>query len=412
MNATELRATICLAAVFGARLLGLFIIYPVFAHYAQALPGASPQMIGLALGAYGLTQGVLQIPLGVLSDRIARKWVISAGLALFGLGSVVAALAASIEGVLLGRILQGAGAVGSTILAMVADLTRDEVRTQAMAVVGITIGLSFGLAVLVGPPLAAAIGLSGLFWITAGLALVGIGVTLGLVPTPARSSPRGPAWSSFLSVLRDGELLRLDFAVFTLHAILTAGFLVIPAILSQALELTSAEQWKFYLPVLVASMALMVPAIIVAETRGRMKEVFVASIVAIAASLMALAAFRASALAAAVALTAFFTALNVMEAMLPSLVTKFAPADAKGAATGVYSTSQFLGIFAGGAGGGWMLAEGGATGVLAFAIALTLVWLAVALAMRRPALRQSRAAGDSRDVGEMATDRRRAGKRM
>jgi predicted MFS family arabinose efflux permease len=413
MNATELRATICLAAVFAARLLGLFIIYPVFAQYAQRLPGASPQMIGLALGAYGLTQGLLQIPLGILSDRVARKWVISGGLALFGLGSVVAALAATIEGVLLGRILQGAGAVGSTILAMVADLTRDEVRTQAMAVIGIAIGLSFGLAVLIGPPLAAAVGLSGIFWITAGLALVGVAVTLGLVPTPARTPARGPAWSSFLAVLRDGELLRLDFAVFTLHAILTASFLVIPAVLSQALELTSASQWKFYLPALVASVALMVPAIIVAETRGRMKEVFIASIVAIAASLMALAVFGASALAAAVALTAFFTALNVMEAMLPSLVTKFAPADAKGAATGVYSSSQFLGIFAGGAGGGWMLAAGGATGVFAFAIALTFVWLAVALAMRRPAPRRSRAAaGDSRNVGKMATDPRRAHRRM
>ncbi len=413
MNRTELRATICLAAVFAARLLGLFIIYPVFAQYAQRLPGASPQMIGLALGAYGLAQGLLQIPLGILSDRIARKWVISAGLALFGVGSVVAALATSIEGVLLGRILQGAGAVGSTILAMVADLTRDEVRTQAMAVVGITIGLSFGVAVLIGPPLAAAVGLSGLFWITAGLALAGVGVTLGLVPTPARTLARGTAWSGFLTVLRDGELLRLDFAVFTLHAILTAGFLVIPAILSQALELTSAEQWKFYLPALVAAVALMVPAIIVAETRGRMKEVFVVSIVAIAASLVALAGFRASAVAVAVALTAFFAALNVMEAMLPSLVTKFAPVDAKGAATGVYSTSQFLGIFAGGAGGGWMLAEGGATGVLAFAIALTLVWLAVALAMRRPAPRQSRAAaGDSGDVGEIAANLRHARKRM
>lgn len=412
MNSTELRATISLAAVFATRLLGLFIIYPVFAQYAERLPGASPEMIGLALGAYGLTQGVLQIPLGVLSDRIARKWVISAGLALFGLGSVVAALATSIEGVLLGRILQGAGAVGSTILALVADLTRDEVRTQAMAVVGITIGLSFGLAMLVGPPLAAAVGLSGMFWLTAGLALVGIGVTLGLVPTPTRASARGAAWSSFVGVLRDGELLRLDFAVFTLHAILTAAFLVIPAILSQSLELTSAGQWKFYLPVLVASVALMVPAIIVAETRGRMKEVFVASIVMIAASLVALAAFHASVLAAALALTAFFTAFNAMEAMLPSLITKFAPADAKGAATGVYSSAQFLGIFAGGAGGGWMLATGGAAGVFAFALALTLVWLAIALPMARPAARKSRtAAAEPRDVADVAADLSRAHER-
>ncbi len=412
MNAAELRATICLAGVFATRLLGLFMIYPIFAHYARALPGASPQMIGLALGAYGLTQGLLQIPLGLLSDRFGRKRVIAAGLMLFAFGSVVAALATSIEGVLLGRVLQGAGAVGSSILAMVADLTRDEVRTRAMAVIGITIGMSFGVAVLVGPPLAAAVGLSGIFWFTAGLAVAGVAVTFGLVPTPARIASRGTASSSFLQVLRDGELLRLDFAIFTLHAVLTASFLVIPAVLSQALGLDNASQWKFYLPVMVAAMALMVPAIIVAETRGRMKEGFIAAIATIAASLIALATLGAGALATTVALTAFFTAFNVMEAMLPSLVTKFAPADAKGAATGVYSTAQFFGIFAGGAGGGAMLAAGGAAGVLAFAVALTLVWLAVALAMRRPAPRQAgAAAGEARDAEEMAADPRRAGKR-
>jgi predicted MFS family arabinose efflux permease len=410
MNATELRATICLAAVFAARLLGLFMIYPVFAELARALPGANPEMIGLALGAYGLAQGLLQIPLGLLSDRIGRKRVIAAGLALFGLGSVVAALATSIEGVLIGRILQGAGAVGSSILAMVADLTRDEVRTRAMAVVGITIGLSFGLAVLVGPPLAAAVGLSGIFWVTAGLALLGVAVTLGLVPTPARSEARGTAASTFFRVLRDGELLRLDFAVFTLHAILTASFLVIPAVLARTLDLGGAGQWKFYLPVMAAAMALMIPAIIVAETRGRMKEVFVGAIMAIAASLIGLASLGASVVATAVALTAFFAAFNVMEAMLPSLITKFAPADAKGAATGVYSSSQFLGIFVGGAGGGWTMGAGGPTGVFAFAIALSLIWLALALTMRRPAARQGGATAG--DVAEAAADLRHAGKRV
>ncbi len=405
MNKTELRATICLAAVFAARMLGLFMVYPIFASYARRLPGASPQMIGLALGAYGLAQGLLQIPLGRLSDYIGRKTVISFGLALFGVGSVVAALATSIEGVLLGRILQGAGAVGSSVLAMVADLTRDEVRTRAMAVVGVTIGLSFGLAVLIGPPLAAAVGLSGIFWLTAAMALVGIAVTLGLVPTPARSAPRwgaGPVSSSFVRVLRDGELLRLDFAIFTLHAILTASFLVIPRVLAQAFGLASAGQWKLYLPVLVAAMALMVPAIIVAETRGRMKEVFLAAIAAIAASLTVLAWLGASAVAAAIALTAFFTAFNIMEAILPSLVTKFAPADAKGAATGVYSTSQFLGIFVGGAGGGWVLAVGGVAGVFAFAVALCAAWLAVALTMRRPPAR--RAVAPAGEPGQAASD--------
>ncbi len=400
MNKTELRAVISLASVFAARLLGLFMVYPIFAHYARDMSGANARMIGLALGAYGLAQGLLQIPLGLLSDHIGRKKVIAGGLLVFGVGSAVAALSTSIEGVLIGRILQGAGAVGSSILALAADLTRDEVRTRAMAVIGITIGFSFALAVLVGPPLAAAVGLSGVFWITAGLAVAGVAVTLGLVPTPDHAVPRDLGWPTFSRVLRDGELLRLDFAIFTLHAILTASFLVIPSILARALHLDVAEQWKLYLPVMVVAMALMVPAIIVAETRGKMKEVFIGSIMAIVASLIALAMEPASAVAAVIALTVFFTGFNAMEAMLPSLVTKFAPASAKGAATGVYSSTQFLGIFVGGAGGGWLLAADGAHGVFGFVIALGLIWLAVAATMRRPASRESRAAPGEARVGQ------------
>lgn len=391
MNSTELRATIGLAAVFAARLLGLFMIYPVFAHYAQHLRGASAAMIGLALGGYGLAQGLLQIPLGLLSDRIGRKTVISLGLVLFAVGSVVAALSHSIEGVILGRVLQGCGAVGSAILALVADLTRDEVRTRAMAVVGITIGLSFALALLVGSPLAARYGLSGVFWITAGLALAGIAVTLGVVPSPdrsARARSAAPAMASFVRVLGDRELLRLDFAIFSLHAVLTASFLVIPQIVSGALHLGVGRQWSAYLPILAASLALMVPAVVIAETRGRMKEVFVATIAALAASLAALAFGGAEAWVAWGALVLFFGAFNVMEAILPSLVTKTAPAEARGAATGVYSSAQFLGIFAGGAGGGWALMTGGARQVFACAIALIAVWLALALTMRRPAARR------------------------
>ncbi len=392
MNNTELRATISLAAVFATRLLGLFMIYPIFMQYARGLSGANPRMIGLALGAYGLTQGLLQIPLGLLSDHIGRKKVIVGGLLLFGFGSVVAALATSIEGVMLGRILQGGGAVGSSILAMVADLTREEVRTRAMAVVGITIGFSFAFAVLVGPPLAAAYGLSGMFWITAGFALAGVAITLLLTPTPDHTVSRGVNWPTFKRVLQDGELLRLDFAIFILHAVLTASFLAIPSVLKNALHLQAGDEWKFYLPVMAVAMTLMVPAIIVAETRGRMKEVFVASIAVIAASLAALAAAPSSAVAVVAAMTAFFTAFNAMEAMLPSLVTKVAPATAKGAATGVYSSSQFLGIFVGGAAGGMMFAAKGVFGVLGLTVALTLIWLAVAAGMRRPAQRRNRTA--------------------
>ncbi len=385
VNPTEIRATICLALVFSTRLLGLFMIYPVFTHYAQALRGASPVMIGLALGVYGMAQGLLQIPLGLLSDRIGRKTVIAAGLILFAAGSVVAAMATSIDGVVLGRLLQGAGAVGSSILALAADLTREEVRTRAMAAIGLTIGLSFGVAILIGPPLAAIAGLSGIFWFTALLAAVGVGLTLGLTPTPVRSSRQvGTALASFGKVLRDRQLLRLDFAIFSLHAILTASFLVIPRILADNFHLASSGQWKLYLPVLVISVALMVPAIIVAETRGQMKPVFVGAVVVLGLSLLTLAFPGGGALAAAAALAAFLTAFNVMEAMLPSLVTKLAPPEAKGAATGVYSSSQFFGIFVGGAGGGWILAMAGPGGVLVAAVVLTLAWFAVALTMQPP----------------------------
>ena len=387
MTPRELRATGSLAALFALRLLGLFMIYPVFADYAHQLSGSTPELIGLALGGYGLTQAILQIPFGLLSDRIGRKRVIAFGLLLFGAGSIVAALSHSIEGVILGRVLQGAGAIGSAILALVADLTREEVRTRAMAMVGMTIGLGFLLAIVLGPVLARFIGVSGIFWVTAGLAAVGIAVTGTAVPRPAqirRHRDAEPVPALFARVLADRELLRLDFGIFVLHAILTASFLAVPALLGSTLHLSEGAQWKLYLPVLVASVVLMVPAIILAEKRERMKEVFLGAILLLAASLLVLVLAGSNGVALVAALVAFFTAFNVMEASLPSLVTKTAPADAKGTATGIYSSAQFLGIFVGGAAGGWAMSVGAASGVFAFALALALLWLAVALGMRRP----------------------------
>ncbi|MFZ0558504.1 MAG: MFS transporter [Methylovirgula sp.] len=387
MNQAELRATGSLAAVFAVRLLGLFMIYPVFEAYARHLQGATPMLIGLALGAYGLTQGLLQIPFGLLSDRVGRKTMISIGLVFFGIGSVVAALSTSITGVLIGRILQGTGAVGSVILALVADLTREEVRTKAMAIVGMTIGFSFLIAIVLGPLLASFVGVSGIFWLTAVLALVGIAITQGVVPNPVRSVRHRDAEAVpalFARVLRDGELLRLDFSIFALHAILTASFLAVPAVLTNSLHLNGRTDWLVYLPVLLVSVALMVPAIIVAEKGGRMKEVFIAAISLLALSILALALGGGIAALAIAALVGFFTAFNVMEAILPSLVTKIAPADAKGTATGIYSSSQFLGIFLGGVGGGGAFAFGGAKGVFIFALVVALLWLAVAATMRPP----------------------------
>jgi MFS family permease len=387
LTAREIRATAALAGVFAMRLLGLFMIYPVFEAYARHLDGATPVMIGMALGAYGLTQGLFQIPFGLLSDRIGRKAVISIGFVLFGTGSVIAALSTSITGVLIGRILQGMGAIGSVVLAMVADYTRDDVRTKAMAVVGMTIGLSFLVAIGIGPVLDGLFGVPGIFWLTAGLAVVGIAITYSLPPAPAHVVPRRDAEAVpalFARILGNGELLRLDVAVFALHAILTASFLAVPPLLTSSLHLAADRDWQVYVPVLLASVVLMVPAIIVAEKSRRMKEIFIAAIVLIGASQVALAIAGSRPAVSLTALVVFFTGFNVMEAMLPSLVTKIAPAGAKGTATGIFSTAQFLGIFAGGAIGGWAWSRGGSSGAFEFAIAASVVWLVVAATMRRP----------------------------
>ena len=387
MNRLEIRAAVSLAMVFSVRLLGLFMIYPVFATYARHLIGATPTRIGLALGAYGLSQGLLQIPFGLLSDRIGRKTMITIGLVLFGIGSVVAALSTTINGVMVGRIIQGTGAVGSVILALVADLTREESRTKAMAVVGMTIGLSFLVALITGPIFTGLIGVSGIFWLMAVLGLVGIAITQWIVPTPRRLVAHRDAEtvpSLFGTVLRNRELLRLDFGIFALHAILTSSFLVMPGILSGAFSVTSETQWTIYLPVLVVSVLLMIPAIIVAEKHRRMKAIFVTAIVALLASQVALMLDARSPVVILAAIVTFFTAFNLMEASLPSLVTKAAPAGAKGTATGVYSSAQFLGIFVGGAIGGGIHALAGATGVFALAAGIAAVWLLIAVTMRKP----------------------------
>ena len=409
MTPSETRATLSLAAIFAVRLLGLFMIYPVFEAYGHGLAGATPFLIGLALGAYGLAQAVLQIPFGLLSDRIGRKTMITIGLVLFGIGSAVAAMSATIEGVIVGRVLQGMGAVGSVVLALVADLTREEVRTRAMATIGMTIGFSFLVAIVLGPVLNGAIGVPGIFWLTAGLAVCGIAVTHGAVPTPARivrhrDTEALPAL--VVRILRNPELLRLDFSIFALHAILTASFLAVPSLLAGVFRLASGRDWMVYLPVLIASVAFMVPAIIVAEKGGRMKGVFVSAIALLIASLAGLALGGGSAVVVVAALVAFFTAFNVMESLLPSLDTKIAPAGAKGTATGIYSSSQFLGIFVGGAGGGWALGAAGASGVMEFALAIAVLWLAVAATMRRPGQYSSYLARlgavDADQLGELA----------
>ncbi len=407
MEKQEFRAASALAAVFSVRLLGLFMIYPVFVAYARHLDGATPYLIGEALGVYGLSQGLLQIPFGLLSDRIGRKTMIVLGLLLFALGSAVAAMSTSIGGVIIGRALQGAGAVGSVILALVADLTREDNRTKAMAMVGITIGFSFMIALVAGPIVANFIAVDGIFWLMVALAFVGIAITLFVVPTPPRlrvhrDAEAVPAMIG--SVLNNLELLRLDFGIFALHAMLTASFLVVPGLLHGALGVTSHDQWIVYLPVLVISVVVMIPAIIVAEKHRRMKGVFVAAVAALLVSQVMLYAGAKNVYVLLAALTIFFAAFNVMEASLPSLITKAAPPDAKGTASGVYSSSQFLGIFVGGIVGGWANQHGGSTLVFALTALIALLWLIAAVTMKQPSYLTTRLVriGDGADAMTLA----------
>lgn len=393
MTRTESRAAFSLAGIFSLRMLGLFMIYPVFTFYAEHLEGSTPVTVGLALGAYGLTQALLQIPFGMLSDRVGRKRMITIGLLIFAVGSVVAALSDTIYGVILGRILQGAGAVGSVVLALGADLTREEQRTKTMAIIGLTIGLSFAVALVVGPLLNAWVGVSGIFWLTALLALVGIGVLYGFTPQPVELRSHrdtGAVPALFSRVLTDDQLLRLDFGIFALHAILTASFIALPNMLHDVVGIDQANQWMIYLPVLAASVVIMVPMIILAEAKRRMKPVFVGAIVTLGLTQLALLIGSSSLLELVVVLTLFFAAFNIMEASLPSLISKVAPADAKGTAMGVYSSSQFFGIFMGGTVGGWAYGLDGPAGVFLFSALAALLWLGVAVTMKPPRFTQSR----------------------
>ncbi len=387
MDKQEFRAASSLAAVFSVRLLGLFMIYPVFAAYARGLSGATSYKIGLALGIYGLSQGLLQIPFGILSDKIGRKIMIILALAIFAVGSAVAAVSTSLDGVIVGRFLQGSGAAGSVILALVADLTTEQNRTKAMAMVGVTIGLSFMIALVTGPIIASFVGVSGIFWLMVFLALLGMAITRFVVPDPHelhvhRDAETVPAMLA--SVLKNTELLRLDFGTFALNAMLTASFLVVPGLLHTALNVTANSQWIVYLPVLLVSLVLTVPAIIAAEKHRLMKTVFVSAVAALAASQILLVYAAHNLYILLLALTVFFTGFNVMAGTLPSLITKTAPPDAKGTATGVYSSSQFLGIFIGGVFGGWALQRGGESTVFVMTAVLALLWLAAAATMARP----------------------------
>ncbi len=386
-NDTERRATYGLASIYGSRMLGLFLILPVFALYAEELASATPVLIGLAIGIYGLTQALLQIPFGLLSDHIGRKPVIIGGLLLFVLGSVIAALADDIWMIILGRAIQGSGAIAAAVMALLADLTRDNQRTKSMAVVGITIGFSFTLALIAGPLFNAWIGVPGLFWITAALAVSGILILLLVVPTPEHSSVHSDAESVpalFGKVLRNPQLLRLDAGIFTLHFVLTSLFLALPLTLRDAGLPVAKHSW-LYLPVMLLSMGLMVPFIIMAEKKGRMKQVFLGAISLLGVALLGFYLLSGSLWGLGLMLLLFFIGFNLLEATLPSLVSKLAPGTIRGTAMGVYSTSQFSGAFVGGLLGGWAHTHFGETSVFLLGAGFVLLWLLLAASMQTPA---------------------------
>jgi MFS family permease len=379
MRPDELRASAALSSVQGLRMLGLFIVLPVLAVHAHSLPeGSNARLVGLALGIYGLTQALLQLPLGAASDRFGRKPVIVFGLALFAIGSFIAASADDLLGVTIGRGLQGAGAISAAVSAFVADSTRDSQRTKAMAMVGITIGASFALSLIVAPPLYRWVGISGMFAFTGILALAAIAAVIFMVPTAPRVARGRLTRESFGRVVGEADLMRLNFGIFTLHAVQVAIFVVLPGWLVERAGLALPSHWLLYLPVVLLSFWPMMPALRWGERQGRMRTVFLGCVAVLAIVMFALATRPEGLIPFAVLLFAFFAAFNILEASLPSMVSRLAPSELRGTALGVFNTSQSLGLFAGGAVAGVVRAVWGDAAVFLLAGIIIGIWLLAA----------------------------------
>ena len=382
MSRAELRAGASLAGVFGLRMLGLFFILPVFAVHAAGIRGGDNlTLVGLALGAYGLAQGILQIPFGMASDRWGRKPVLYAGLLVFAAGSFLGMFADDIWTAIAARTVQGAGAISSVAMALAADLTREQHRTKVMAMIGSTIGFMFALSLVGAPLLYRSIGMEGLFALTGILCFAAMAVVRYYVPDPPQRPRAAAAGSSLRESVRDPELLRLNAGIFVLHIVLYAMFVVLPTRLVHA-GLPLDEHWRLYLPVVLVSFVFMVPAILYADRRNRPKPVLVGSVALLLCAEGLLAGMGGGIGALAALLVLFFVAFNVLEALLPSLVSRVAPAEGRGVAIGVYNTTQTLGVFFGGLLGGWIARHHGTTGVFVACTALVALWLGVAAGMR------------------------------
>ncbi len=397
MTKLERRSSVSLASIFALRMFGLFLILPVFAVYARGIPGGDDAtMVGLALGIYGLTQALLQLPFGMASDRWGRKPVIVAGLLLFALGSFVAAGASDIVVTIIGRALQGAGAISAAVTAFVADSTRDSQRTKAMAMVGGSIGFTFALSLVGAPLLYERIGMGGIFAFTGVLAIAAILVVVFVVPPVPRAVLADASRTPLRDVVREPDLLRLNFGIFSLHAVQMAMFVVLPTWLADRAGIPVSEHWKIYLPVVVLSFLLMLPPLFWSERRGKLRVVFLASIAMVLVVQLVLVAQPSGLLTFSVLLLVFFAGFNVLEASLPSLISRLAPVDAKGTALGVYNTTQSFGLFFGGAIGGWVQQVWGRPAVFVACAVLMALWLVVASGHRRwPSTRGSARAAAS-----------------
>jgi MFS family permease len=384
MSPQERRAGASLASLFGLRMLGLFLILPLLAVDAHKLAGGDNMtLVGIALGAYGLTQAFLQIPFGMASDRWGRKPVILVGLLLFACGSFLAGAAHSIYLVIAGRAIQGAGAVSSVVVALTADLTSDRHRTKAMAMIGSTIGFAFALSLVVAPVLYRWIGLSGVFYVTGLLSFFAIWLLFAVVPNAPQAghAEQPPHARDLPALLGRSELMRLNLGIFVLHVSQMAMFVVVPPMLVEA-GLALSSHWKFYLPVVLASFVLMVPAVFYADRRNHHKPVLLGTVLLLAAVEVGLAAAPDRIVPLAGLMVAFFVAFNVLEALLPSLVSRIAPANARGTAIAVYNTTQTLGLFVGGVIGGWLAKHHGPQAVFTTCAVLAAVWLLAAAGMR------------------------------